>query len=157
MPIARRLRAIFTLSATWAVAISALGTSALLIGLATGVVPHSIYGTREIISVAVRGLLVGGLAGALFGTLLSNRERMKSLSALSTKRTALWGFLAGATATGAVVFLATGGAVPMLLLGIGALTWGIGGALAGVGLLRLARRASPELVTAPSDDTHLLR
>ena len=139
------------------VGLSAVATSALLIGLATGVLPHSIFGTREVIAVALRGLFAGGLAGGIFGALLSYRERRSTLSTLSSKRMALWGFVAGAIAPALVILTATGGALPLSILGAGVVAWGIGGALAGVGLLRLARRPSPERLPAHDESSQLLR
>ena len=149
----RRSRGMFSLVVTGAVALSALATSVVVVGLATGVVPASVIGTREVIAIAVRGLLVGGLAGGVFGALLSYRERHRTISTLSSKRMALWGFVAGATAPTLVALTAAGGgALPLSLLSAGAVAWGLGGALAGVGLLRMARRASPELLSATHVD-----
>ena len=59
---------------TWGVGLAALSTGTLALGLATGLVPAEIFGARELVAVATRGLLAGGVAGGGFGWLLARRS-----------------------------------------------------------------------------------
>jgi hypothetical protein len=136
----RRFRGLVGMSAVWGVALSALATSALAIGLATGLVPSSIYGARELIAVAIRGFTAGALGGGVFGWLLSRRARGYAISALSTKRVALWGFLATAGVPGILALAAGGPTLPLGILAASSLLAGVGGAGLAGATLRLARR-----------------
>lgn len=140
----RRLRGMVGLALTWGVGLAALATGALALGLATGLVPSGIFGARELVAVAARGLLVGGVAGGLFGWLLSRRERGHSLATLSTRRVAVWGFVAGSFPT----ILAMTAAAPVLPIGVlvaGAIGFGGIGSLLSATTLGIARRAPARL------------
>ncbi len=50
-----RFRGMLRMSLTAGAVLSALATGALALGLATGLVPSSIFGARELIAVAIRG------------------------------------------------------------------------------------------------------
>lgn len=153
----RRFRGIFGLAATWGAALGAVATSTLVIGLATGVVPSDIFGAREIIAVAVRGLAVGSVAGGLFGWLLTVRERHETFDTLSTKRTAIWGAIAAASVPLLVLVATTGPALPLGVLAASVGGFGIGGGLFASTLLRLARRPTPVLAAASDDPNRRLR
>lgn len=149
-----RARGILGLAATWGVALSALATSALVIGLATGVVPDSIYGVRELAAVAIRGLLVGAISGGAFAWLLTMRERHETLSTLSSRRTALWGSIAAASVP-LLIVVATGGPIlPIGVLATSVAAFGVGGGIFASTLLRIARRQPKEL-SAPDQATRL--
>lgn len=114
-------------------------------------------GPAEFVAVAIRGLLIGGGTGALFGWLLSNRERGQLLSGLSRRRVALWSFLAAGSVS-AVVTLAVGGtALPLVVIAVGAIGAGMGGSAFGLGLLSIARRKPEQMVGAASESQQLPR
>jgi hypothetical protein len=123
---------------------SAIATSALAIGLVTGLVPSSIFGVRELIAVAIRGFGAGAVAGGLFAWFVARGARDQVLSALSSRRVALWGGLA----TGSVFLLAglaAPGIVPISVLATAVVVAGVGGSVVSAGMLRLARRAPQQL------------
>ena len=154
---ARRFRGILRMGAVWGVALSAIATSSLAIGLATGLVPSSIFGARELIAVAIRGLAAGAVGGGLFGWLLSHREHSQLMANLSTRRVALWGFLAAGAVPAIVALTVTGPALPIGILATASLVAGVGGSVLGAGILRLARRSPERLATSADDPNRLLR
>jgi len=149
MPIFRRLRGALGLALTWGAAFSALAMTILLGGLAVGLVPSAIFGPREIVQVAIRAFLAGGLAGTLFASVLAGAERRRTLSGLSLKRVALWGFL-GAAAIPGVFALAMGvtSVVSGGLLLSGTALYGAIGSVLSTATVRMAQRlpapAEPE-------------
>jgi hypothetical protein len=140
-----RFRGMLRMSLTAGAALSALATGALALGLATGLVPSSIFGPRELLAVAIRGLGAGAVAGGLFSWLVARGGRGKTLSTLSTKRVALWGGLAMGSVPlfAAGVAAASGLVLPIGVLSASALLAGIGGSVVSAGMLRVARRAPP--------------
>lgn len=153
----RRFRGVLGLAATWGAALGALATSTLVIGLATGVVPSDIFGARELIAVAVRGLAVGTVAGGLFGWMVSVRERHETLATLSSKRTAIWGAIAAASVPLLILVATTAPTLPLGVLAVSVGGFGIGGGLFATTLLRLARRPNPILAASPDDSNRRLR
>ncbi len=137
----RRFRGMIGTAITWGVALSALATGTLALGLATGLVPSSIFGARELVAVAVRGLLLGGVAGGLFGWLLTRRERGHSLATLSPRRVAVWGFIAAGSVAPILALAAAGPVLPLGTLVAAAAGYGGLGALLSTATLRIARRA----------------
>jgi len=145
----RRLRGMIGLAVTWGLALSALTSSLLGLGLAGGLVPSSVFGPREIAAVAFRALVVGVVSGGLFGWLMASRERGRSLATLSRRRVALWGFAsAGAVipVLGLTVLAFGGPALPLSVLAAATVLAGLGGSLFGAGLLWSARRAPAQLL-----------
>ena len=123
---------------------SAIATSALVIGVVTGLVPSSIFGIRELVAVAIRGFGAGAVAGGLFAWFVARGARRQALPALSGRRVALWGGLA----TGGVFFLAgltAPGILPMSIVATAAVVAGIGGSVVSASVLRLARRTPASL------------
>ena len=145
------LRTSFTAGAV----LSALATGTLALGLATGLVPSSIFGARELIAVAIRGFAAGAVAGGLFAWFVSRGERGKTLSALSTRRVALWGGLATASIPLLTLLAARGAGVPVGVLAASTALAGIGGSIVSAGMLRLARRA-PARLGEPAANTERL-
>ena len=137
----RRIRGMLGTALTWGVALSALATGSLALGLATGLAPTSIFGARELVAVAVRGLLLGGV----FGWLLTRRARGQSLAGLSPRRVAVWGFIAGASVAPILALAAPGPVLPLGLLVASAAGYGGLGALLSTATLRIARRAQAKL------------
>ncbi|HEX4681591.1 MAG TPA: hypothetical protein VH277_02715 [Gemmatimonadaceae bacterium] len=129
------------MSVTAGVALSAFATGTLALGLASGLVPSSIFGPREIIVVAVRAFVGGAIAGGLFTWLVAGAERGHTLSTVSPRRIALWGGLATATLPLLVAAATPRAAVPIAVLAAATALYGIGGAGVSAGMLRLARRA----------------
>jgi hypothetical protein len=150
-----RFRGMLRMSLTAGAVLSALATGALALGLATGIVPSSIFGPRELVAVAIRGFAAGAVAGGLFSWLVARGGRGKTLSTLSTKRVAVWGGLA----TGSVFLsagLAAGSLVPIGVLAASSILAGIGGSVVSAGMLRVARRAPQQLGEADASTERLL-
>ena len=150
-----RFRGMLRMSLTAGAVLSALATGALALGLATGLVPSSIFGARELIAVAIRGFGAGAVAGGLFSWLVARGGRGRTLSTLSTKRVALWGGLATAS-----VFLsaglAAGSLVPIGVLTLSTVLAGAGGSVVSAGMLRIARRAPQQLAEPDASPERLL-
>ena len=151
----RRFRGIIGTAITWGVALSALATGTLALGLATGLVPSSIFGARELVAVAVRGLLLGGVAGGLFGWLLARRERGQSLATVSSRRVAVWGFIAAGSVAPILALAANGPILPIGLLAAATVGYGGIGALLSSATLRIARRAQARLEGADEELSRL--
>ena len=147
MPI--RARGILGMALTWAVGLAGLATSLLVGGVLLNIVPASVYGIRELVAVAVRALVVGGAAGALFAMVLARQERATVFGALRRGRVAAWGFVAAAGVASALT-LSAPGMLPAMILVPAVLIAGTLGAGAAVGILAVARRAGARL--RPSDD-----
>jgi hypothetical protein len=153
-----RFRGLLRMSLTAGAVLSALATGALALGLATGLVPSSIYGARDLIDVAIRGFGAGAVAGGLFSWLVARGGRGKTLSTLSTKRVALWGGLAmGSVPLLAAGVAAAGGLVlPIGVLAASSILMGIGGSVVSAGMLRVARRAPRQLAEPDASPERLL-
>jgi hypothetical protein len=139
-----RFRGIVGIAATWGVALAAFATVPLALGVATGVVPSAIYGPRELLALAVRGVLLGGVVGGLFAWLLARRERGHSIATLSTRRVAGWGFVA-AGLPAIVAFTAIGPVLPLGVMVAGTAGFGGIGSVLGTATLRIARRAEARI------------
>ncbi len=153
----QRFRGMFGMALTWGVGLAALATGSLAFGLATGLVPSEFFGARELVAVAGRGLLAGGVAGALFGWLLARRERGHSLASLSTRRFAVWGFVATATIPTILALMATGPVPSLGVLVAGTVGLGSIGSLLGITTLGIARRATARLKGAAEELSRLSR
>lgn len=141
----RRFRGMLGVAATWGIAFSTLATGSLALGLATGLVPSSVFGAREFVAVAVRGLVVGGVAGGLFAWILAHRERDQTLATLSTRRVALWGFVGAGSVAGILALAAAGPVLPLGVLVAGTAGFGGIGSVLSTATLRMARRAEARL------------
>ena len=139
---ALRVRGILRTAVTWAVGLSALGTISLILGVELGLVPASVFGIRELVAVAVRDFVAGGVAGAIFAHLVAWREKGQTLRSVRYRSLAGAGFVAGAV-LGAGVGLAALGVVPAVVLAAGSIGLGLIGAGFATGTLALARRALP--------------
>lgn len=139
-----RARGILGMAVAWGVGLAGLATSLLVGGVLLDVVPSSVYGIRELVAVAVRGLAVGGAAGALFAIVLSRQERKTTFGSLRRGRVAAWGFVAAAGIAAAVT-LAAPAVLPALVMVPAILLAGALGAGASVSMLTLARRADAKL------------
>lgn len=151
----RRYRGFVRTALTAGAVMSAIGTGALAIGLATGVVPSSIFGVRELIAVAIRDFGAGAVAGGLFAWFMARGARGQTLSTLSARRVAL----SGGLATGSVVLLATLAAPGILPIGVVAaatVAAVLGGGVMSAGMLRLARRDPNRLNNPDATSGHLL-
>lgn len=141
----RRFRGLVGTALTWGVALATLATGSLAVGLATGLVPSSILGARELVAVAVRGLLVGSVGGGLFAWMLSRRERGQSLATLSAPRVAVWGFVAAGSLPVLLALAASGPTLPFGVMVAAIAGFGGIGSLLSTATLRIARRANPRL------------
>lgn len=139
-----RSSAVIRMALTWGVGLAAVATSLLVGGVLLDVVPESVYGIRELVAVAVRALVVGGAAGALFAVVLARQERSTLFGALRRRRVAGWGFIGAAAVAGALA-LTSPVALPVLVLLPAVLAAGALGSGFAVGLLAVARRADARL------------
>jgi hypothetical protein len=149
----RRYRGIVGLALTWGVTLSVVAMTALGVGYASGRLPFDFSGWM-LTAAGVRGFVTGAFAGALFGWLLSSREKRQTLSTLSQRRVALWGFIASIIVP-TVMMLGAPGVVPVPIMATAILVAGAGGSILGVGMLRIARKAP--MVGAGDEPTALLR
>jgi hypothetical protein len=136
----RRIRGVAVSMVLWAVP-----WALLFVCFATAirnVYPIEMYtGERGLLFFAGVGASIGALNGLLFAILLMIGERRRGLDAVRGWRVGLW----AALSTLAVVW-DTGSFAPWLPAACTALGFG-----AGVGMLRLARHASPRSVPASND------
>ena len=146
----RRFRGMLGIATIWAIALSTVATGSLAISMGTGLVP-SFFGARELIAVATRGLLVGALSGGLFAALLAYRERGHSLTTLSSRRVAFWGFIAAGILPSILALATNGVLLPTSVLVAGTVAFGSIGALLSTTTLRMARRAELRLTGADAD------
>ena len=155
-----RIRGLLRTSFTAGAVLSVLATGTLLLGIATGLVPSSIFGPKLVLAVAIRDFVAGSVAGGLFSWFVARGERGKSLATLSTRRVALWGGLATASVpvfAALAAAAASGVSVPIGLLAASTAIAGIGGSVVSAGMLRLARRAPVQLADPAADPERLLR
>ena len=144
-----RIRGVIGMAATWAVGLSVLATSLLLGGLAVGVVPSDIFGPAQVVDLAGRTLLAGGLAGTLFAIGLARTGRSTAFSELTDRKVALWGLCGGLAIPAVVVAFGAGALVPSAVLIAATVGYGALGAALGVGTLRIARRSPRYALEAP--------
>jgi hypothetical protein len=90
-------RGVLRISLTAGAVLSALATGALALGLATGLVPSSIFGARELVAVAIRGFVAGVGAGALFSWFVVRGEHGRTFRSASWQRAAFSRGSAGAS------------------------------------------------------------
>jgi hypothetical protein len=143
-----RIRGVIGMAAIWAVGLSAFATSTVLGGRALGVIPPGSFSTSQIVDVAGRALLAGGLAGALFAVGLARTGRSTPFSALTDRKAALWGLVGGVSVPAVLVALAVG-TLPATIWIAGTVGFGALGAALGVGTLRIARRTPRHTLEAP--------
>jgi hypothetical protein len=141
-----RIRGVVGMAAIWAVGLSALATSIVVGGRALGLIPPDIITGSQIVDVAGRALLAGGLAGALFAMGLVRTGRSTAFSDLTDRKVALWGLLGGVAVPAVAVVLGAGTVVPATVLIAATVAYGALGAAVGVGTLRVARRAPGHLL-----------
>lgn len=153
---AHRYRGLVRTSFTAGITMSAIATGALALGLATGLVPTSIFGARELIAVAIRSFGAGALAGGLFVWFVARGERGQTLSTVSTRRVALWGGLATGSVFLLVPAVAAGSLVPIGVLVEAGVLAGLGGSVASAAMLRVARGSAQRLGKAAVSSDRLL-
>ena len=149
MHLTRRLRGVVGTMGVWAVAFSAFGVATTIPLWLLGVLPQRIGWLM--ITVPVRWALGGAVIGLGFATAVLIAERRRTLSGLSSRRFAAWGFLAGAivplSLAAFYTFKSSGSFATQMRGGLfTAAICGVTGAALAVASLRAARR-SP--VTGP--------
>jgi hypothetical protein len=158
--LSRRVRAVVSVTSTWAVTFAGfgavVGTLIGVIAVAVGAVPRDVLahiGIGEWIAGVARWGFLGAASGTAFAVAVMRLGRGKTISELSERRFAMWGAAAGAIGSVAIG-LATLTAVKLARLplpldaslifgavaGIGVLGGVLGGALA-TATLRAARKA----------------
>jgi hypothetical protein len=141
--LSRRVRGFLGVMTTWGVAFSALAVismTAVILGN-----PDVPLGFRHLPALALRGFLAGALAGGLFAALVAGRERSGSVSSMSPRRFALWGFVGGASLPVITIAAAGGFAfLPLAAIVTSTLVSGAIGSAIAASTIALARRA-PEL------------
>lgn len=156
MPTVFRARGVLRTALTWGVGLAVLASTLLIGGVELGLVPANIYGIRELVAVAVRNFIAGGLAGGVFAMLMAYRERGRTFAQLSYGRLGTTGFVSAAM-LGAFAFVAAPVALPATVFAAGTLGFGLLGAAFAAGSLALARRASslPDHALQSGDDPML--
>ena len=134
-------RGVLRTAITWAVGLSALATTLLIGGVELGLVPAAVFGIREMVALAARTFVAGGVMGAVFALSVARRERGRSLMELSYGRFGTSGFVGG-TVLGVALGLATPGVLPLGVLVAGVIGLGLVGMGFSVATLALARRAA---------------
>ena len=141
MAITRQLRAVSGIAVTWGVAFSAIGTTALLTGLAFHLLPPELVGLRPLVAVATRAFVAGAVAGTVFATVFARAERNRTLATLSARRVALWGFIGASLPAAITLGLSAVKILPVGVMGAACLGYGVIGGTLGVAMVKLARRA----------------
>lgn len=98
-------------------------------------VPATIFGIRELVALAVRTFVAGGVMGALFALAVARWDSGRQIGELRYGRFASWGFLGGAAIVGALGLMAPG-LLPAGVLLAGAA--GLGAIAAGFSVTTLA-------------------
>lgn len=142
-----RARGVLRTAGTWAVGLSLLASTLLVLGIEFGVVPASVFGIRELVALAVRTFVAGGIAGGLFALLVARREQGRDIAELSYRRIGSAGFVCAA-ALGVLLGLAAPGVLPASVLIAGTLGLGMLGSGFAIGSLALARRAEGTIAVA---------
>jgi hypothetical protein len=154
----RRLRGVLGTALTWSVGWGILGlVEAALRSLPYKGVRIPIDPMRFVITVTLNRAIFGFVSGALFALALWYvGRRARGLGALSTRRVAAWGMVAGSVLPAGVVALltATGVAIPLPPLLMMIATGGLFGAGTAAGTVAIARRA-PEPLAVGSAATAL--
>jgi hypothetical protein len=135
-----RSRGVLRTAMTWALGLSALATTLLIVGVELGFVPATVFGIRELVALAARAFVAGGVMGALFALSVARQERGRSLTELSYGRFGASGFIGGAV-LGVALGLATPGVLPIGVLVASVIGLGLIGTGFSVATLALARRA----------------
>jgi hypothetical protein len=149
MLVPRRVRGLIGIAVVWGAAISVVGTAFIAGALAAGLIP-TVPGVGParwvmiIANVAMRDFVAGGVAGALFATLLASAERRRTLDDLSLLRVSCWGFLAAAVPT-ALLPVISGVRLPVPTIAAATIASGLLGVGLSVGMIRLARRGGAAL------------
>ncbi len=138
---ALRARGVLRTATTWAIGLSALASTLLIGGVVLGLVPAEVFGIRELVALAARTFIGGGVMGTLFALSVARRERGRRLSELSYPRFGASGFLAG-VALGTAVVVATPGVLPVSVAVAGAIGLGLIGTGFSLATLAFARRAA---------------
>lgn len=135
-----RARGVLRTATTWAVGLSALASTLLVGGVVLGLVPAEVFGIRELVALAARTFVAGGVMGTIFALSVARREHGHRLAELSYSRLGASGFLGG-TALGVAVMLAAPGILPLGVAVAGAIGLGLVGTGFSVATLAFARRA----------------
>ena len=109
-------------------------------GVVLGLVPAEVFGIRELVAVAARTFVAGGMMGTVFALSVARRERGHGLAELSYSRFGASGLLGG-SALGIALVLATPGILPLGVAVAGAIGFGLVGAGFSIATLAFARRA----------------
>jgi len=143
MTILRRLRGALGMAVTWGTLFATLSATFLGFVVAFGLIPTGIITPRLAIAAIIRAFVLGGISGLAFALALSRGERRSSVSTLSGRRVAAWGFVAGAGAFSAIAvglgFTHIAQLARWFVPAVG--LYGLIGTGASLGILRLARRA----------------
>jgi hypothetical protein len=149
----RRVRAFLGVMTTWGVVFSAISLVSFTAMLLVTDIPRHILGFHNLPAIVLRGFLAGALSGGLFAALLMGRERSNSVSTMSIRRVAAWGFLGAATLPFLTVAAVGGFAIlPLVTVLTSSLVSGTIGSAIAASTIAIARRA-PEL---PSERRELL-
>jgi len=159
MTILRRLRGALGMAVTWGTLFATLSATLMGVVVAFHLIPPGILTPRLAIAAIVRAFVLGGFAGLVFALALSRGERRSSVSTLSSRRVGAWGFIAGAAAFSVIAIgIGLTHIVPLarlLLPGVG--LYGLLGAGASIGILRIARSAPALADELPAEPAPLPR
>ena len=137
----RQIRAVSGIAVTWGVAFSALGATAFLTALALHALPPQLVGVERFVNVIVRAFVGGAVAGSVFATVFARAERNRTLSTLSMRRVALWGFIGSGVPAAIALALGAPRVLPIGVMGAACLAYGVIGASIASVMVRIARRA----------------
>lgn len=137
---ALQARGVLRTATSWAVGLSALASTLLIGGVLLGVVPSEVFGLRELVALAARAFVAGGVMGALFALSVARRNHGREFAEMGYWRFGGSGFVGGA-ALGIGVILGAPGVLPLSVAVAGALGFGLIGTGFSVATLALARRA----------------
>lgn len=143
MTMLRRLRGALGMAVAWGTLFATLSATFLGVVVGFDLIPAGILTPGLATAAIVRAFVLGGIGGLVFALALSRGERQSSVSTLSVRRVAVWGFVAGAAAFSAIAlglgFTHIAQLARWLLPAVG--LYGVLGTAASVGILRIARRA----------------
>jgi hypothetical protein len=151
----RRLRAVLTIAAMWALAWAPIGLALALYAASSPPQPSDVIARPVTVPFFVAAWTVwGALSGAAFAFVLSVAERRRTIESLSPPRTAAWGAL-GATALPLLLLAIDLASTPVGLRGYGwgfplltlSISAGLGGCCA-AGTLAIAQRALGDSTSA---------
>ena len=145
MNLMRRLRGVAGTMGTWAAAFAVAGAGGLFVLQALGALPpfELTRFLRTLVVVSLRWALLGAGMGFAFSAAVLLGERKRTLIALSPRRFAAWGFVAGAIVPMGVaaVYVLAGHSSIAINLRTGLIFSGVCGAL-GATLAALSLRAA---------------